>query len=427
MKNNSLGTKVLMAALTLALVAYFGIQAVRYFGDPLTTTLAYNYRVEESENLSGFVVREELLLPEENSGLLQIQREEGERVSHGGTVAAVYTDQAALNRQTEIEALELQMEQIQYAKEAAKGEDAIQKLDAQIRRNLRDYRAAVAAERFRDVEKQASALRNQVLKRDYSGANTEELDARIAELQGQVKALQAQGAGAARRITAPESGLFSSVVDGYESVLTPAGLSAMLPSDLAGVKAAEGKTSHVGKLVQGKAWYYAAVVSEETALSLQKAEQTLKQKGGTLLLRFAKGVERDMPVSVSSVGEAENGKVVLVLKGETYLSHMTLLREQSAQVIYRTVEGIRVPKEALRIVNQTEVKEDGTEKEIQVSGVYSVVGLEAGFKPVKVLHTADHFLLVEGTPAADREEQRLRAGEEIIVTARNLYDGKVVR
>ena len=427
MKNNSLGTKVFMAALTLALVAYFGIQAVRYFSDPFATTLAYNYRVEESEHLSGFVVREERLLPEESSGLLQIQREEGERVSSGGTVAAVYADQAALNRQTEIEALELQMEQIQYAKEAAKGEDAVQKLDAQIHRNLRDYRAAVAAGRFRDVEKQASSLRNQILKRDYSGANAEELDARITELQGQVKALQAQGAGAARRITAPESGLFSSVVDGYEAVLTPAGLSAMLPSDLTGVKAADGESAHVGKLVQGKAWYYAAVVSEDTALSLQKAEKTLQQKGETLLLRFAKGVERDMPVSVSSVGAAENGKVVLVLKGDTYLSQMTLLREQSAQIIYRTVEGIRVPKEALRIVNQTETKEDGTEKEVQVTGVYSVVGLEAGFKPVKVLHTADHFLVVEGTPAADREEQRLRAGEEIIVTARNMYDGKVVR
>ena len=427
MKNNSLGTKVLMAALTLALVAYFGIQAVRYFSDPLTTTLAYNYRVEESEHLSGFVVREEVLLPEENSGLLQIRREEGERVSSGGTVAAVYTDQAALNRQTEIEALELQIEQIQYAKEAAKGEDVVQKLDVQIRRNLRDYRAAVAAERFRDVEKQASSLRSQVLKRDYSGANAGELDERISELQGQVKALQAQGAGAARRITTQESGLFSAVVDGYESVLTPAGLSTMLPSDLTGVKAADGMSSRVGKLVQGKAWYYAAVVPEETALNLQKAGRTLEQRGESLLLRFAKGVERDLPVTVASVGEAENGKVVLVLKGETYLSQMTLLREQSAQVIYRTVEGIRVPKEALRIVNQTETKEDGTEKEVQVTGVYSVVGLEAGFKPVKVLHTAENFLLVEGTPAADREAQRLRAGEEIIVTARNLYDGKVVR
>ena len=56
MKQNSLGTKALMIAVTVALAAYFGFQAVRYFADPLTTTLAYNYRVEESENLSGFVV-----------------------------------------------------------------------------------------------------------------------------------------------------------------------------------------------------------------------------------------------------------------------------------------------------------------------------------------------------------------------------------
>ena len=427
MKNNSLGTKVLMIAVTLALAAYFGFQAARYFTDPLTTTLAYNYRVEETLNLSGYVVRDEAVLPEENSGLLQIRREEGERISAGGTVAAVYADRSALDRQAEIEALELRCEQLRYAREAALGEEVVQKLDAQIRRNLRDYRAAVAAERFRDVEKQSSSLRAQVLKRDYSGANTEELDARISELQGQVKALQAQGAGTVKRITAPESGLFSSAVDGYEAVLTPAGLSAMLPSDLTGVKADGTESSRVGKLVQGKVWYYAAVVSEDTALSLQKAEKTLKQKGETLLLRFAKGVERDLPVSVSSVGEAENGKVVLVLKGETYLSQMTLLREQSAQVICRTVEGIRVPKEALRIVNQTETKEDGTEKEVQVTGVYSVVGLEAAFKPVEILYTGDHFILVQPDPPADREAQRLRAGEEIIVTARNLYDGKVVR
>ena len=46
MKNNSLGTKLLMAAVTLALLLYFGFQAVNYFSDPLSTTLAYTYRVE---------------------------------------------------------------------------------------------------------------------------------------------------------------------------------------------------------------------------------------------------------------------------------------------------------------------------------------------------------------------------------------------
>ena len=427
MKNNSLGTKVLMAIITLALVAYFGVQALAYFGDPLTTTLSYNYRVEESVNLSGFVVRDEAVLPAEGGGLLQIRREEGERVSKGGTVAAVYADQGSLDRQAQLEALELQVEHLQYAREAAKGEEALQKLDAQIRQNIRDYRTALTAEHYRDTEKQSVALQNQILKRDYSGADEEALDAQIAEVQAQMKTLRAQSEGNVRAVKATDSGLFSAVVDGYETVLTPESLSQLLPSDLTKLKADEGTSSNVGKLVLGKRWYYVAAVSEEDAVRLQKQEQALARKGESLLLRFAKGVERDLPVSVCSVGKAENGRVVLVLEGDTYLSHLTLLREQSAQLIYNTVEGIRVPKEALRIVNQTETKEDGTEKEVQVTGVYSVVGLEAGFKPVSVLYTADHFILVEANPPADREGQRLRAGEEIIVTARDLYNGKVVR
>ena len=40
MKNNSLGTKILMALIMMAALAYFGVQAFLYFGDPLTTTLA---------------------------------------------------------------------------------------------------------------------------------------------------------------------------------------------------------------------------------------------------------------------------------------------------------------------------------------------------------------------------------------------------
>ena len=34
MKNSSLGMKLLMAAVTLAVLAYFGMQGYRYFADP---------------------------------------------------------------------------------------------------------------------------------------------------------------------------------------------------------------------------------------------------------------------------------------------------------------------------------------------------------------------------------------------------------
>ena len=115
MKNNSLGTKVLMIAGTLALAAYFGVQAVRYFSDPLTTTQTYSYQVEDSISLSGYVVREEQVLPPESGGLLQLQREEGERVSTGGTVAAVYADRASLDLQEEIRVLSARVEQLTFA------------------------------------------------------------------------------------------------------------------------------------------------------------------------------------------------------------------------------------------------------------------------------------------------------------------------
>ena len=88
-----------MAALFLGVAAYFGIEAFQYLDDPLGVTLAYRYEVEQTVDLTGFVVREERVLPDEGGGLLRIQRAEGERVAAGGTVASIDADQAAPARQ----------------------------------------------------------------------------------------------------------------------------------------------------------------------------------------------------------------------------------------------------------------------------------------------------------------------------------------
>ena len=73
-----------------------------------------------------------LVLPDDTSGLLQLQRAEGERISDGGVVALVYADQASLDRQKEIRSLQTQIEQLQYAEEAALGAEVSLRLDAQI-------------------------------------------------------------------------------------------------------------------------------------------------------------------------------------------------------------------------------------------------------------------------------------------------------
>ena len=425
MKNNSLGMKILMAAVTLGLLAYFGLQGYLYFSDPLTTTLAYTYQVEESVSLSGYVVRQEQVLEDDGGGLLRLRREEGERVSRGGAVASVYADQSSLDRQAEISTLESRVEQLQYAQDAAGSSEVSMKLDAQILQNILEYRQCLTADRMAKAETYGSQLRALVLKRDYTYSENEDLSGQIEALQAQIKELKTQAAGSVRTVTAPVSGLYSAVVDGYETVLTPESLSDMTPSQLSAVRADSTVSSGVGKLILGDSWYYAASMSAADAEELQEASDALKKAGKSLTLRFAKSVERDLPVTVSRIGPEENGRCVVVFEGKTYLSRLTLLRQQSAQVVWDSTEGIRVPKEALRMEKVT-VNSEGERVTEEATGVYCVVGMEARFKPVEVVYSGDGFVLVRSTAASDQESLRLRPGDEIIISAKDLYDGKVV-
>lgn len=195
MKESALGTKLLMLAVTICVLSYFAFQGLEYLSDPLTTTLAYEYQVEETVDLTGYVVRQETVLPDETSGLLQLQRAEGEpRVSAGGTVALVYADQASLDRQKEIEELTGRLEQLQFAQEAALSSDVTVKLDAQILQSLLDYRASVTANRLDKAEEYETNLRSLVLKRDYTYTGTEDLSGQISDLESQIKSLRAQAA-----------------------------------------------------------------------------------------------------------------------------------------------------------------------------------------------------------------------------------------
>lgn len=410
-----------MAALFLGVAAYFGIEAVRYLDDPLGVTLAYRYEVERTVDLSGFLVREERVLPDEGNGLLRLQRSEGERVAAGGVVASVYADQASLDRQAEIESLESRVEQLQYAQDLALAAETTRKLDAQITQNLLEYRRFLAAGRLYDAESPALELRALVLKRDYSDTGNGDVSLQLQELGAQLLALRSQAEGSVRTITAPEAGLYSAEVDGYETVLTPASLEELTPSALSSLTADQAVSSRTGKLVLGDEWYYAAVLSAQDAALLQTRQA---ENGGTLLLRFSQGVDRNLPVTLVSAGHQENGRVVAVFRGSAYLRELTLLRRQRAQIITETIGGIRVPRECLR-AERAYLDENGRTVTEERTGIYCLVGREARFKPVEVIYSGDSFLLV--APAPDLDATRvIRPGEQVIVAARGLFDGKVL-
>lgn len=427
MKQSSILSKALMSLAALGVLAYFGVQIWRYFDDPLSTTLAYAYRVENSAELSGYVVRQEQVIAGESGGLTRLRKSEGERVGTGGVVATVYADQASLDRQNEIETLQSRIEQLEYAQESMLGAEVTVRLDNQISQTLLSYRASLAAGRLEAAESRGQELRSLILKRDYTYSGTEDLSGQISELKSELRALRSQAANSVKNIRAPRSGLVSGVVDGYESVLTPDTLSQLTPGTLDALTAEE-IPAHSGKLILGDQWYYAAAVPAREAETISARSKELGVNE-TLYLRFTKNMERDLEVELLSIGEEENGRCVVVFRGSEYLQELTLLRRQSAEIILSATEGVRVPRAALRVTSKTVTSEDTetgekTEKEVTVTGVYCVSGAKASFKPAEVLYTGEDYAVLRS--AAESEKLRLRPGDEVIVTARDLYDGKVV-
>ena len=129
-----------------------------------------------------------------------------------------------------------------------------------------------------------------------------------------------------------------------EGPLTPERLGELPPSQLGSLTADSAAASRVGKLVLGDAWYFAAVPPAADAVALQARQEELEGEQKTLLLRFSKGVDRDLPVTLESIGATENGRVVAVFRGTSYLRELTLLRQQSAEIITGAIKCTRVPK-----------------------------------------------------------------------------------
>lgn len=433
MKNSTLATKLMMAAIFLTVLVYFGVNLAAYFNDPYTTTVAFSYVGENAVTVSGYVVRDEE--PLEGSGdLVYSSRGEGERVSKGGTVALIYPTTQALTDANNLRELTGQLEQLRYARSLAAGSQATARLDDEIVSTLASFRSALAISDLSTAADVGQTLRTDVLRRNYTYSGVGDLDASIASLESRVSELSASAEANVTRVSAPKAGLFSGLVDGYETVLNLENILDMTPSRYRAITPAA-SASGVGRIIYGDKWSFLTMMRSEDVKRLQE--------GDTVTLRFQNGLDRDMTMKVSRISADEGGRRVVVFTAQKYLHLATLLRHQNAQVIFESYDGVRVPRSSVRVDAQPVTDEDGqpvldsqgNPKTQPVTCVYCLWGATARQKPVTVLWQEDEYILVapdeealKGYASAQtRESRRLRAGDQVITAAAEVYDGKVVQ
>lgn len=392
---------VILWILLAAIAAYFGYNVVSSLYAPLMTATVTPYEAGAGYYASGFVVREEELLYSQY-GTTVLNCAEGAHVAANDTVATGYRSEDAKTRQTRIDELSGQIEQLQYAWSAVSSVYDQAALDADIAGDLAQLSRYLALRDMNSVSDLSPELKGLILRRTGSDSDSGSLQARISTLQAELETLEAQSAGDTSAILAGKAGTFSAAVDGYESALTPERLMEMTVAEFESVQPDETDANAIGRLVTSATWYYACVVPA--------SELSGVEEGNRATLTFARDYYQPVTMRVARLGGNEAGSRLLVLSSDRALQNVTLLRQQSAEIVFTSYSGLRVPKSAVRVENGQ-------------TGVYILEGTLAKWKPITILHdTGESYVVTLDTSSTNN----LWPGDELIINAKNLYDGKVV-
>ena len=154
MKESTLATKIMIGALCAGVLLYLGLYLLTGFQDSLTTTTAYTYSVNQGVEAAGILMREERLLSG-SDGYVELVPSEGERAAAGDAVALVYSDPSALSTQQQIQSLQAEIDQLQYALSSGTQSVDVTRLDQQVVSSIISLRALAASGDLSDLEDSA--------------------------------------------------------------------------------------------------------------------------------------------------------------------------------------------------------------------------------------------------------------------------------
>ena len=419
MKESTFATRVMIAILCLGVAAYLAIYLVQSWGEGVVTTYAYSYSLDVGQEAEGILIREELPLSGPGGYVDQILPE-GAKASAGDAVALLYSDPSALTTRQSIRTLSAEIEQLEYALgDRAQNPDAA-RLDAQVISSIVSLRSLAARGDLTALEDSALNLRSMVFKRDYAFGDANaagQLAQLIADKRSQLAELNHSLNQVSTTVYAPVSGVYSAGADGWEGVAVPAVLDGLTADGLDALLRQQHSPdlNAVGKLVTGSTWYFAALL---------KDTDTGLQSGRRYTVNFSGDYYGQVEMTLERVA-LDGGRTLAVFSCRSHLADTAMLRVQTVDVITRRLEGIRVPRKALRVETETVADEDGTVREVNHYKVYTVIRSQAWGQEVEVLYTDPNYYLVR--PVDQAAANRLRAGDEVILNSSGIFDGKVVR
>lgn len=336
MKKTDTLMKIVAALVFCAMTAYLAVYVVNRFIDPVQTSLTVTATISDTSPVSGLVVRNELLI-KSDAQYINVTASDGDKIAAGGAVAVAYGSEQALERASQIGVLAREIQDVESSlSDTGSGSLTAKDRESSVYEALTGISAAVRNGELAGVDTEESALEGLL----FSTGSEDATEEYLQQLETEYDQLLATSSGDTEEITVAQSGMFSTVVDGFEGV-TPEYIEDLYPDELREIISADRVVEQnvIGKLVTSYYWYYAAIVSREDASRLVA--------GMTVQLSFGRYYDGSLTAKVEYIGRARGDEQIVLFSLDKGFSNMLAVRAVSADIVYSEYTGLRVPLKGL--------------------------------------------------------------------------------
>lgn len=411
---NGINSRIIFLLVAVVILIYLGQKIISAFSIGIETTPAIQVTVNDSITAQGWFFRDEIPVSGSTGKSVKHIVYSGERVQQSAPLAIVYSDDDALALSQQLDPLENRIDLLNTALQSATDGADASKLDQMIILSLQQMASQTKNGSGTALHSSAESLRTLALRREADSVDTAAITTERDTLVMERDSLNAQLAGHTTQLTAPATGYFSEVVDGYEGILTLDELENITVDRFHELTETKPIVSDQtwGKMIQGFTWYLVAEISQEDADRFSV--------GQSLHVNFTQA-SLETPVSVYSVIKDRTSETaLLVLAGTEFNSEMVSMRQQPIEIIIATYTGLKVPKEAV-YVQETTTSDGKTQKE---DGVFILSGSFQKFKIINKLYETDDYYVVEQSAT---NSDMLVAQDQIIISGKNLQNNMVVK
>lgn len=397
-------SNVLIISVIVLIVLFVVIQFYKVTHIELKTQTATISTVYDKVSSEALFIRDESVVEKSPSGVTVACFQDGDKINVNGNVAMQFSSSKAAANYSKYAELTKQIKYYQTLEAQTVGQSAdLETINEDIEQKVINYADGLAKNRIGDT---AEDLDSVLVRRQLIIGEDVNLLSIIENLRDQRNNYQSYSK-PDRYIKTDKSGVFSSYTDGYENLIDYSKVEETtidgFKSALKAVDNAQNVSNNIGKLVTSYTWYVQTLVSADTVKNLEN--------GDYVNIVLKDNTSKSFKAEIVNGAEIALGQkeTLLVLKLNEMDADIAKLRKAEIEIRRNNYEGIKVPSEALHVL-------DGKK------GVYVLIASQVKFREVNVIYSDDDYVLAEYD---ESNEKSIHLYDKIITQGKDLKDGKV--